>query len=422
MDVSHSLTKYPIAFTAVSFGNDIQKISVMLAGYIKMPIHKGWIVTLQPDNTQKYIEEFGYKNDIDVITYDNLDLSLLKNIKNTTILFDSLSNLELAETDDNKGLDIIEMLIKNHNWIIFVGDARTKAYEIKLLSEKFPRTHFWNDKFADFGNCINFSLNKSKMSEQQELRYSISEAYYMETMKLSPNKDSWKSEEYPNLKRFCNIVYPGSIQNLIESPNIENPDLVPTPEKVIQGLGIPTVVQNAPKLQQLIHKVNFSRRKKNIIFTNFPNFFGTGIITAILNKLEIPTLKIDSEQTLEENMEIMKKFNTEEEYKVLVTNVAFPEPPLNIGTYHILDSNLPEAYEKIFQIYKYDNYTESDCIPPKLNIEMYCTSKSNDKSIDDYTFDEFFPYVLTQRDFWKFVKESSLYLTVNSKNRLDAVV
>ena len=61
-------------------------------------------------------------------------------------------------------------------------------------------------------------------------------------------------------------------------------------------------------------------------------------------------------------------------------------------------------------------------MPPKLTVEMYCTSKRDGKSIDDITFDEFFPYVLNQRDFWKFVKESSLYLVVNARNRLDVIV
>jgi hypothetical protein len=88
----------------------------------------------------------------------------------------------------------------------------------------------------------------------------------------------------------------------------------------------------------------------------------------------------------------------------------------------VIDSNLPEAYSKIYQIYKYSNYTSSKIMPPKLTVEMYCTSKLEGKSIDDITFDEFFPYVLNQRDFWKYVKDSSLNLTINPRNRLDAIV
>jgi hypothetical protein len=61
-------------------------------------------------------------------------------------------------------------------------------------------------------------------------------------------------------------------------------------------------------------------------------------------------------------------------------------------------------------------------MPPKLTVEMYCSSKGESKSIDDITFDEFFPYLLNQRDFWKYVKESSLHLVVNSRNRLDAIL
>jgi hypothetical protein len=421
MDVSHYLTKYPLAFVAISIGNEPEIASVLLASQIKLPTHNSYVITFNEDSAEKFRDKIGFSKEINVITYEDIDLEILKNIKYSTIVFDSLSNIDLVNIENKHAFDAIKHLEKNENWVIIVGDGKTTPREIKNLSETFPKTHFWNDKFIDFGNCLNFVLNKSKMTEIQEIRYSFSENYYYKTLGLIPDNHSWMTENYPNIKRFCNIVYPASVQSMIENTEKEN-EMLPNPDVLFESFGINSILQNSPKFQQLFNKINFSRKQRHVIFTNYENYFGTSILEALFKSTDIPTVKIDSEQTDEQNKENMKKFNEDDSIKILIVSIAFPEPPKNVDVFHIIDSNLQEAYSKIYQIYKYSNYTKSRIMPPKLTIEMYCTSKRDGKSIDDITFDEFFPYVLNQRDFWKFVKESSLFLVVNARNRLDAIV
>jgi hypothetical protein len=198
--------------------------------------------------------------------------------------------------------------------------------------------------------------------------------------------------------------------------------LLPKSYQLFESFGMTALLQNSPKFQQLFNKINFMRRQRHVIFTNFENYFGTEIIEAMFQFASLPIVRIDSTKSDEENKELMKKFNNDEGVNILVINIAFPEPPKKVNNFHIVDSNLQEAYSKIYQIYKYSNYEVSVLNPPKLNVEMYCTSKVDGKSIDDITFDEFFPYLLSQKDFWTFVKDSSLNLVVNERGRLDAVV
>lgn len=421
MDVSHYLSKYPLAFVAISLGNDSEIISVLLASQIKLPTHNSFVITFNEDNAEKFRDKIGFSKEINVITYEDIDLESLKDIKNSTIVFDSLSNIDLVNIGTKHAFNAIKHLMENHNWVVIAGDGKTSPREIKNLSDEFPETHFWNDKFVDFGNCLNFILNKSKMTELQQNRYIFSENYYYKTLGLIPDKTSWMSDNYPNIKRFCNIVYPPSVQSMIENAK-EDDMLLPKPYQLFESFGMTTILQNSPKFKQLFNKINFTRRQRHVIFTNFENYFGTEIIEAMFQFSSIPVVRIDSTRTDEENKEIMKKFNNDESIKILVISIAFPEPPKKVNTFHIMDSNFQEAYSKIYQIYKYSNYEVYISNPPKLNIEMYCSSKIEEKSIDDITFDEFFPYVLSQRDFWKFVKESSLNLVVNERNRLDAIV
>jgi hypothetical protein len=421
MDVSHYLTKYPLAFVAISLGNDSEIASVLLASQIKLPTHNSFVITFNEDSAEKFRDKIGFSKEINIITYEDIDLESLKNVKNSTIVFDSLSNIDLVNIESKHAFDAIKYLMENHNWIVIAGDGRTTPREIKNLSEEFPETHFWNDKFIDFGNCMNFILNKSKMTEIQENRYIFSENYYYKTMGLIPDNLAWLNDNYPNIKRFCNIVYPPSIQSMLENTKEDNM-LLPSPYKLFESFGMTTILQNSPKFKELFNKINFSRRNRHVIFTNFENYFGTEIIEALFQFASIPVIRIDSTKSNEENIKLMKNFNNDESNKILVISVAFPEPPKKVHVLHIIDSNLQEAYSKIYQIYKYSNYEVSSGNPPKLNVEMYCSSKISGKSIDDITFDEFFPYVLTQRDFWKFVKESSLNLVVNERGRLNAIV
>lgn len=421
MDVSHYLSKYPLAFVAVSIGNEPEIISILLASQVKLPTHNSYVITFNEDSAGKFRDKIGFSKEINIITYEDIDLDVLKDVNHSTIVFDSLSNIELVNIGTKHSYNAIQHLIDNDNWVIIAGDGRTTPREIKNLSDVFPKTHFWNDKFADFGNCINFIINKSKMTEIQQNRYIFSENYYYKTLGLIPDKLAWKTDNYPNIKRFCNIVYPPSVQGMIETTKEDN-ILLPKPYQLFESFGMIAILQNSPKFQQLFNKINFSRKQRHVIFTNFENYFGTEIIEAIFQFVSIPIVRIDSTKSIEENKEIMKKFNEDDSIKILVISTAFPEPPKKINSFHIIDTNLQEAYSKIYQIYKYSNYEVSVSNPPKLNVEMYCTSKIDEKSIDDITFDEFFPYVLSQRDFWKFVKDSSLNLVVNERNRFDAIV
>jgi hypothetical protein len=421
MDTSHYLSKYPLAFVAISIGNEPEIVSTLIASQIKLPTHNSFVITFNEDNAERFRDKIGFSKEINVITYEDIDLEKLYEVKNSTIVFDSLSNIDLVNIRSKHAFNAIKHLLENGNWVIIIGDGKTTPREIKNLSDEFPQTHFWNDKFVDFGNCINFILNKSKMTEIQENRYIFSENYYYKKMGLIPDKLAWTNDNYPNAKRFCNIVYPPSIQSMIETTKEENM-MLPNPYKLFESFGMTTILQNSPKFQQLFNKINFSRRQRHVIFTNFENYFGTEILEALFQFASIPVIRIDSSKSNEENSELMKKFNNDETNKILVISIAFPEPPKKVHVLHIMDSNLQEAYSKIYQIYKYSNYEVSSENPPKLNVEMYCSSKREAKSIDDITFDEFFPYVLSQRDFWKFVKESSLNLVVNERGRLDAII
>jgi hypothetical protein len=364
-----------------------------------------------------------FDKDVKVLSYNDLEMGELTGIKNSVIGFDSLSYLtELAELENRRGFEIIQYLKDNGNWILIFATQKTLPIEIKKFQDQYPKTFLFNDKFANFGHNVVYYLNKTKMSIQQELRYDISEKYWIEKKKSKITKESWKNDSYPNLKKFCNIVYPGSVQTLFESTTIEAIDSVPSPDELITTFGIASILENSPKFQQLIDNIVVTRRQRHLIHTAYSNYFGTSMIAALLNSLEIPTIVLDYENSDEENENNLKLFNSKDSYTVLLTNIIPPDDPININMYHILDSELLKSFEILFKIYKYKNYNLEERGIPKLIVNLYCTSKNEGKSIDDITFDEFYPFLNQQQKFWEMVVDSGLSLVVNDKHRLSVII
>jgi len=422
MDISEYLVKYPVALVTVSFGNEPDLITSIVTCQTKLPIQKAYIVSFEEERCKKIVNDMKYE-DVKVISYEDIQMGVLHGVKNSVIGFDSLSFLtEFAELDLKRGFQIIDYLKNNGNWILIFCSQKTLPVEIKNFQDGFPKAYLFNDKFADFGHNVVYSLNKTKMSEQQELRYNISEKYWYETRKMKPNLHSWKKDNYSNLKKFCNIVYPGSIQSIFESTTLEKVPEVPSADNIINTFGISAILENAPKFQQLIDNIVVTRRQRHLVHTGYANYFGTGIIAALLNYLEIPTLTIDYEKPDEENEKNLELFNKTDKYIVLVTNMILPDDPININVYHIMDSALLKSFEILFQIYKYKNYNLETRGIPKLVVEMYCTSKLESKSIDDYTFDEFYPFVVQQQKFWEFITKSGMNITANDKHRFSIVL
>jgi hypothetical protein len=423
MDLSEHLTKYPVAFVAVSLGNEADLVTTIVTTNVKLPIQKAYIVTFEVEKCKEVLKYTNKEKNIEVISYDTLDLSLLTRVERSLIAFDNISFLqEFALLEGQEGFKIIEYLKANGNWILVFGTQKTIPQEMQKFSELYT-AHFWNDKFADLGQNIKICLHKTKMTETQQRRYNFSEEYWYNTKGIKPNKHIWKKDILPNLKRLCNIVYPTEIQTLIEkaSSNPKDEFKPPKIEDLLDTYGIPRILENCPKFQLLLDKIILRRDRKHVVYTAFSNYFGTGIISGLLKELEIKHAVIDYDQSEELNTINMKMFNNSEDCKVLVMNTVFKEDPLNVDNYHIVDSNLPEAYEKIFRIYKYKNYNIVRT-SPHLHVEMYCTSKMDGKSFDDETFDEFYPYVTIQQKFWDSVKESSLNIIPNSDHRLSVVI
>jgi hypothetical protein len=422
MDISEYLVKYPVAFVAVSFGNDPDLIATIVTAQAKLPIQKAYVVSFEGERCKRALKDMK-QEDVKVICYNDIEMGDLHGVKNSVIGFDNLSYLlEFAELDMKRGFDIVEYLKKNGNWIIIFGTQKTLPVEIKKFEDYYPKAHLFDDRFANFGHNVVYSLNKVTMSKTQELRYNISEKYWYETRKIVPDKTSWRKDTYSNLKKFCNIVYPGSIQSMFESTTIEEKNKVPSAEEIIGTFGIGTILENAPKFQQLVDNIVITRRQRHLVHTAYSNYFGTGIIAAILRSLEIPTLVLDYEQSSEKNEENLKLFNTTEKYIVLVTNIIPPEDPINIHMYHIIDSELLKSFEILFQIYKYKNYKVESTKAPKLAVELYSCSKLESKSIDDIMFEEFYPFLTQQQKFWDMVVNSAMHIVTNDKYRLSVVL
>ncbi len=421
MELTEYLVKFPVAYINVSTGNELEATSALLASKIVLPIQKAYIISFDIHKTNSLIKEYNMERNISVVSYQESDLLKLKDVQNSLILFDNLSYLiNLAVMDKFTGLDVSIHFARNRNWVVILGNQTILATEIKQLSEAFPKAYFWTDKFIDFGNCINYTLNKSKMKEEQETRYMFSEKYYYDYLKNPPNKTCWKSDNYTNIKRFCNIVYPPNIQNLLENPILDY-EFVPTTENTVKTFGVSKILDHSPKFRQLVEKIILKAKCRHVVYTSFGSFFGAGIIEEILKALDISVLRVDYEQSIQKNIENSKLFNEDESYKVLVINTCFFEDPINVNYYHIMDSNLKEAFSKIFEIYKYKNYTTTETFPPTLDVHMYCTSRNKDCSIDDLMYDEFFPFVLRQRDFAEYSKNQSANIIVNAQGRLDVV-
>jgi hypothetical protein len=137
-----------------------------------------------------------------------------------------------------------------------------------------------------------------------------------------------------------------------------------------------------------------------------------------LTEKKYNALVINPEYVESEKEKIVNIWNLNKKHKVLIVTTSLPIVPKYVDHIHMIDSNLKEDYERIFDILKYENHS-SKVINLTIHLHMCEKLKIEDENIiDEYTFPSFYEYLSSKKNFWMLLLEKSKDLKRNKNNRL----
>jgi len=433
MDICNYFTKDDrIALVAVSLGNSNSKIAYEIGTRLKLPVkgcyNKVYILSFDKDYINYRSIQEDYISEVEVYDYNTENILHLMKIEKSVVVIDNLDHMmEFFNLKKKTNpLEVLEEIYDNNNWIVVLCNMQTsKEYMVKF-AQYYPECKFWNDRFmSNEEDKMVLKIHKSRMNEYQSMKHDKIMNYYKENnMKCLDDIDIWKSENFNNAKRFCNAIFTPEVQEEIEfAVEVNNVDEYYNsnkPEKILTKCGgIKNLNSISPKFEHLVKVVN-SLPGRHLVYTNFDSYYGSDMIHIIFEKMKISSLILNCECDNEEDKDrIMKIWNNSKTHKVLVVNCILPMVPKNVDHIHILDGNFMDIYEKMFEICNYEN-CESKKIDITINLHM-CEryNSSYEKTIDEYTFSNFYNYLSQKKNFWNSVMEQSIPLKLNRHNRLE---
>lgn len=411
MDICNYFGKDNIALVAVSLGNSNSKVAYELAVHSKLPtkefLGKVHILSFEEEylNDRVLYEE---QENIYIHSYQKDIFSKLNYCEKEIIIIDDLSNaMEFIPNFLKKLLNLYP-----NNFIIVLANMKTSREDIKKFSDVYDDCHFWNDKFLQKtveGLSLKLQIHKSKITEIQNIKIKKCN----EGKDVKPSFYSWKEDTYRNCKRFCNIVYPYDVQSEIEEAVKTNTTdeyyKSNNPYKMIMRLGgKKEFLYLTPKFNKLLNVLESNNQDRHIIYTSFDSYYGSDILQELL-KENFSVMIISSNMSESEKEKYINAWNKNKNYNVLIITTSVPLIPENVNHIHIIDSNMKEIYERIFELCEKKSETLPD-LGESLTIHFHTCEKINpedEKIIDEYTFPVFYEYLSSKKNFWDLVLEKS---------------
>ena len=435
MDICNYFDKQDsVAFVAVSLGNHNYEVAYELATRIKLPIIKYYdkvhIVTFDDTEINEKIFKDGHNNEIFTYNYNCVDMDPVFKVRKSVVIFDNLSNaLEFLTPRSGNALEIMDK-IAEHNFVIVLGNMKTSKEELKKFSDFFIEAKFWNDSFmTDKPYSLGLKLHRSVMTPYQYQRQHSMMKHYIDNKKKKIHQNLWKEDGFENAKRFCNIVYDETIQSNIEdavkSQSQEDFYYENSPKKLMNRCGgAYGLMDSSPKFSNL-YEVIKSNSDRHIIYTSFDSYYGSDMIYTMLVEMNIPTIYIGNEHTTAEKMKALNVWNNSHKHRVLIVGSILPEAPKNVNHIHILDSNLKDVFDKVYDTCKYENCGTktlgSSSSISSVSIHLHMSERPSldlEKTIDELTFPEFYEYLNIKKNFWELVLENSKKINMNHEGRL----
>jgi hypothetical protein len=146
------------------------------------------------------------------------------------------------------------------------------------------------------------------------------------------------------------------------------------------------------------------------------------MIYTMFNEMNVPVIYIGNEHTGAEKMKALNTWNNSHKYKVLIINSILPSTPKDVEHIHIIDSNLKDVFDKIYDTCKYENCSSKKDSKNTVSIHLHMSERPSldlEETIDELTFPEFYNYLNSKKNFWDLVLENSKKITMNQEGRLE---
>lgn len=344
------------------------------------------------DECQNLIND---SNDYDVINCLGYDqVNEITDFGNRLVIFDDIESLYNLE---NK--NILRILLENNDSIVAICNYDTiylhrdeKSPDEKtlydLIMEKFSidePTILLTYSLTSVKNlCEEFSIcyEGSKLTKlQKEKINTINYVNELGENNLGTYIKNECTEDSCNtlneLIQYANIVYPFNIEQLIE--NGEN---LPDIDALFETIGCAELLKNAPKIKKLHDIILNTRRfddtgpkQRHIIYTFYPGYYGAQFLQSLFNYSDSTStdendnfncIFIDPFNSFEDNEVLMNNWNNELDatgdfkHQILIICGALITMPILTDHYHILDTNIIEAYAQYINIIKSENYNRDE--------------------------------------------------------------
>jgi hypothetical protein len=342
------------------------------------------------------------------------DLSDIKELKNTLLIFSSLSKLiYLSNLIFPEGLGRLRKYIRDGCYIIILTTYGVSNNDIKLLSKILPNTLLVYSDFAYMGTLPNnlylddiyYSVHECLMTKKQN------EIYTFETLKEIASVPIGTAEvAHKKCSTYCNIILPNQALEMYRE-GISVHDIIK--KYFVRTLGRTEydefgnqIYANATKIIDLLTTISLNSKERHVIMVDQEDIYGGEILSEILQikgyrviSLLDMTLSISKQNHSDEmkfrspntdrsicehkSDDMITSFNKSSmEPGIIITSTYFNKiSPVNIQHLHLFDIyDYETIQDMIFSIFSYSAGTKI------LHVHNY-VAMSNSETIGNNTYD-----------------------------------
>ena len=364
MDLTQILALQPCAVVAHTLGVDPSILSVILAQAGKTTLQDAYVVTW---NTETAKADIGSKpavtKKVTVLSYE--DFLSFKPITRSVIVFDSINHLVALI-----GVKRLQDLIRANNIVLLLYSILSDLSFLQQIREAVPGASLLSASFADLGQDIQFELHETKMTPAQDLEWQLHRNAEIKDQPTYIVDGFVKSLQYENL------IYPHEIQVMLDADlkKLGRSKDLPWPNTIVDRYR-DQMLENAPKLRDLIVSLMLNRERRHVVFTRYTHYYGLDVIVPLLQLYKFKIYSMSGEQTPAERLAVIAEMNNQPGGCVLVTSVVFPGiGPRDISHIHMLDGALSNSDSLLAACYKYANYaitSSKSKEAPRIVIDYY---------------------------------------------------
>jgi hypothetical protein len=283
---------------------------------------------------------------------------------------------------------------KPESKIVFVGTFGILDQDIEYIRELFPDLTTVRMKFANERPELQHNLQVTLMNDEQTQRWEARRHRELETITEIPEQELGdakivpsKSEVYKAVNmieslQIGNFVYPKEIQDHLDRPRDQRPDVPPDTDVGQGGFMTKDMVHSigsySMKIMNLLTILAAKYNEKHVIYTKYREHYGVNLLDTLLYYIDIPHTVVTGSDDSGERYSKYQSFaeSPVSEQRVLITNILPSFDISNTANLHFLEGINVLTYQGfIDHMYRYRLFRKS--VIQNFTVYFHVTQRSD---------------------------------------------